>query len=220
MTYRTLLLSISCLTLLLLPAAAMAQKACFTAEGRAQAERTAKVYRAPDPGYDPVLGFNPSDGPRKGSPPVDSWFLNLLDGATIRQIELNKVSDVKIDDAKLQEELSRAWMVLAMTAQKGGKVAPNVAEALVQLLDDPDRDVRVVATRAIAGLGSDTPKAATQLMTTRWRSSGTLSRPSTQRAQVNRLLLSDLTEIAPQSTSRQHAPSTVRSNQKLSFCHG
>ena len=77
MTYRTLLLSITCLTLLLLPAGAMAQKACYTAEARAQAERTAKVYREPDPGYDPVLGFNPSDGPRKGAPPVDSNGLAL-----------------------------------------------------------------------------------------------------------------------------------------------
>ena len=55
----------------LVPSAA-AQKACFTAEGRAAAERTAKVYSAPDPGYDPVLGYNPANGPRPGSPPVDS----------------------------------------------------------------------------------------------------------------------------------------------------
>jgi len=47
------------------------QKSCYTADARAQAERTAKVWRAPDTGYDPVLGFNPSVGPRKGSPPVD-----------------------------------------------------------------------------------------------------------------------------------------------------
>jgi hypothetical protein len=59
--------------LFLLPAvvAAQTQQSCFTAEARAQAERSAKVWRAPDPGYSPVLGFNPSTGPRKGSPPVD-----------------------------------------------------------------------------------------------------------------------------------------------------
>ena len=53
----------------LVPLAA-AQQICFSAEERAKAERTARVYRAPDPGYDPVLGYNPARGPRKGSPPV------------------------------------------------------------------------------------------------------------------------------------------------------
>src|SRR5215213_1832043 len=54
---------------LALPAAA--QQACFTAEERARAEQTAKVYRAPDRGYDPVLGYNPANGPRRGAPEVD-----------------------------------------------------------------------------------------------------------------------------------------------------
>ena len=49
-----------------------AQQACFSQEERERAERTAKVWRAPDPGYDPVLGFNPARGPRRGSPPVDA----------------------------------------------------------------------------------------------------------------------------------------------------
>lgn len=49
-----------------------AQQPCFTAEERLRAEQTAKVYRAPDPGYDPVLGHIPSEGPRRGAPPVDS----------------------------------------------------------------------------------------------------------------------------------------------------
>ncbi len=54
---------------LALPAAA--QKVCFTSEARALAERTAKVYQEPDPDYDPVLGYNPKDGPRVGAPAVD-----------------------------------------------------------------------------------------------------------------------------------------------------
>lgn len=53
------------------PAGAQEQ-ACFTAEERSRAEQTAKVYRTPDPGYDPVLGYNPATGPRKGAPPVDA----------------------------------------------------------------------------------------------------------------------------------------------------
>ena len=51
-----------------LPAAA--QKSCFSQEARDVAERTAKVYRQPDPGYDPVLGYNPAVGPRAGAPAV------------------------------------------------------------------------------------------------------------------------------------------------------
>lgn len=47
------------------------QPICFTAQERERVERTAMVYRTPDPGYDPVLGYNPANGPRKGSPPVN-----------------------------------------------------------------------------------------------------------------------------------------------------
>ena len=62
------------LPLLLLFAAspAAAQKACFTQEARAQAERSAKVWQEPDPDYDPVLGYNPKKGPRPGAPRVDA----------------------------------------------------------------------------------------------------------------------------------------------------
>lgn len=56
--------------LVILPA--KAQKSCFTSEARAEAERTAKVWQAPDPGYDPVLGYNPATGPRAGAPTVGS----------------------------------------------------------------------------------------------------------------------------------------------------
>lgn len=52
-------------------APANAQQACFSAAERTRAEQTAKVYRTPDPGYDPVLGYNPATGPRPGAPPVD-----------------------------------------------------------------------------------------------------------------------------------------------------
>lgn len=49
---------------------AFAQKACFTAEARSRAERTAKVWQDPA-GYDPVLGYSSATGPRRGAPPVD-----------------------------------------------------------------------------------------------------------------------------------------------------
>ena len=57
---------------LVLVSSARAQQACFSAEERERAEKTAKVWRAPDPGYDPVLGYNPARGPRRGAPPVDA----------------------------------------------------------------------------------------------------------------------------------------------------
>jgi len=65
------------LLLVFIVSPAAAQKSCFTAEARAEAERTAKVWQEPDPGYDPVSGFNPTVGARTGSLPVDSNGLAL-----------------------------------------------------------------------------------------------------------------------------------------------
>jgi len=48
-------------TFLALPA--VAQQSCFTPEARKQAEQTARVFREPDPGYNPVLGYNPPKVP-------------------------------------------------------------------------------------------------------------------------------------------------------------
>jgi hypothetical protein len=50
---------------------AAAQQACFSQAERDRAERAAKVWRDPA-GYDPVLGYDPAKGPRKGAPPVDA----------------------------------------------------------------------------------------------------------------------------------------------------
>ncbi len=61
-----------CFTILLIAQPAAAQQACFSAAERARAEQTAKVYYVPDPGYDPVLGFNPAGGSRRGAPPIDA----------------------------------------------------------------------------------------------------------------------------------------------------
>ena len=67
-----LFLLIFCVALVLAwPAGAQQKQACFSGEERARAERTARVYRTPDPGYDPVLGYNRAKGPRRGAPPVD-----------------------------------------------------------------------------------------------------------------------------------------------------
>lgn len=69
---RWSLLAVIVLILIGITPVAAQQQSCFTQEERAKAERSAKVWREPDPGYDPVLGFNPSKGPRRGSPPVDA----------------------------------------------------------------------------------------------------------------------------------------------------
>ena len=61
-----------CFATLLFAPHSKAQQVCFTAQERARAEQTAKVYRAPDPGYDPVLGYNPARGPRRGALPADA----------------------------------------------------------------------------------------------------------------------------------------------------
>jgi hypothetical protein len=72
MLHKLFLLLTVLLTVLFLPLPAVAQSSCFTPDAREQAERTAKVFREPDPGYNPVLGFNPAKGPRRGAPPVDA----------------------------------------------------------------------------------------------------------------------------------------------------
>jgi hypothetical protein len=61
-----------CFATLLFISQANAQQICFTAQERARAEQAAKVYRAPDRDYDPVLGYSTTRGPRKGAPPVDA----------------------------------------------------------------------------------------------------------------------------------------------------
>jgi HEAT repeat protein len=66
----------------------------------------------------------------------------------------------KDPDNEIRADAAR---VLALTVGKG-KVAPGIADAIVQMLDDPDRDVRVIAIRAVGGLGGDAPKPAQTAM--------------------------------------------------------
>ncbi len=60
------------LVLVFVSAPVLAQQSCFTPEARAEAERTAKVWEAPDPNYDPVLGHSSTSGPRVGALTVDA----------------------------------------------------------------------------------------------------------------------------------------------------
>jgi len=63
---------------------------------------------------------------------------------------------IKDPDGEIRGTAAR---VLAMTVGKG-KVPPAIAEALVALLEDSDREVRLIGIRAIGALGTDAPKTA------------------------------------------------------------
>ena len=67
---------------------------------------------------------------------------------------------VRDSNSEIRADVAR---ILALAAAKG-KVPQTVGDALVQLLDDPDRGVRVIAIRAIGALGADAPKAAAAQM--------------------------------------------------------
>src|SRR5262249_39052629 len=47
--------------------------------------------------------------------------------------------------------------VLALGTNRG-KIAAGVGDALLALIEDADRDVRMIAVRAVASLGADAPK--------------------------------------------------------------
>jgi len=68
---------------------------------------------------------------------------------------------IKDPDGEIRGTAAR---VLAMSVGKGNSVPPVIAEALVKLLEDSDREVRLIGIRAIGGLGQDVPKAAATAM--------------------------------------------------------
>ena len=67
---------------------------------------------------------------------------------------------IKDPDAQIRGEAAR---VLALAAGKG-KLSSGVGDALIALLEDGDRDVRMVAIRATGGLGADAPKGAAEAL--------------------------------------------------------
>jgi hypothetical protein len=71
---------------------------------------------------------------------------------------------VRDPDSTIRGDAAR---VLAMAAAKGSKAA-GVNEAIVSLLDDSDHDVRLVAVRAVGGLGGDVPRTAAAVMVRRF----------------------------------------------------
>ncbi len=67
---------------------------------------------------------------------------------------------VRDQNGEIRADVAR---ILSLAAAKG-KVAQPVGDALVQLLDDQERAVRIIAIRAIGGLGADAPKTSAAQM--------------------------------------------------------
>jgi hypothetical protein len=72
---------------------------------------------------------------------------------------------IKDPDGEIRGTAAR---VLAMSVGQGGKVPPAIADALVSLLEDPDREVRLIGIRSIGQLAEEAPKAAANAMMKRF----------------------------------------------------
>ncbi|HEU4728313.1 MAG TPA: hypothetical protein VFT22_10500 [Kofleriaceae bacterium] len=130
-----------------------------------------------DPGLHPIGVEGLCNGALAGSADARNRLARSIDdpAAEVRRLVMACVADgpdpVK-NGASIAVKLARdpdgtirgdAARVLAMAAARGSK-APGVNEAIVQLLDDPARDVRLIAVRAVGGLGGDAPRSASAAM--------------------------------------------------------
>lgn len=68
---------------------------------------------------------------------------------------------VKDTDGQIRAAAAR---VLALSTAKGGKLSGGVGDALLALLEDPEREVRVIAVRAVGGLGAEAPRGAAAVL--------------------------------------------------------
>ncbi|MDB5289859.1 MAG: hypothetical protein JWL69_1100, partial [Phycisphaerales bacterium] len=69
-----------------------------------------------------VLGVEKKQKPAGDKQVVDVWTLNLLlGGGTIRPVELEQVTEVKLDDPKLQQELVKALAAVAAARDQDRK---------------------------------------------------------------------------------------------------
>jgi HEAT repeat protein len=135
------------------------------------------AHMADDPGLHPLGVEGLCNGSLAGSTDARSRLGRSLDDPSpeVRRLVMACVADgpdpvkngsaiaiklVRDPDSTIRGDAAR---VLAMAAAKGSKSA-GVNEAIVQLLDDPDHDVRVIAVRAVGGLGGDAPKTAAAVM--------------------------------------------------------
>ena len=86
-----------------------------------------------------VLGVEKHSAPIKADSDAtaDAWLLNLIDGATIRQIDLSKVSDIKLDNPALKDELAEALKTLAQARDQDKKTVT------IQFTGKGDHAIRV-----------------------------------------------------------------------------
>ncbi len=81
---------------------------------------TASTHEGPLTGT--VLGVEKRQRPAgKDAAVVDTWMLNLLNGGTIKPIDLDQVTQIKLDDPRLQEELTKALAALAQARERDKK---------------------------------------------------------------------------------------------------
>ncbi len=75
--------------------------------------------------------------PGPDQPAIESWFISLLNGASVKQIELSKVTDLKIEDPVLQDELARALSALAQARDQDKK------SVVINFAGDGERRIRL-----------------------------------------------------------------------------
>lgn len=68
---------------------------------------------------------------------------------------------VKDSDGQIRAAAAR---VLALSIGKGGKLSGGVGDALLALLEDPERDVRLIAIRAVGAAADGAPKSTAQVL--------------------------------------------------------
>jgi hypothetical protein len=68
-----------------------------------------------------ILGLEQRDEPGKPDKPIQRWFMNLIAGGTIRQVELDHVSKLELEDPALQQELTQALQILAKSRDQDKK---------------------------------------------------------------------------------------------------
>ena len=76
----------------------------------------------------------------------------------------NGIAQRLITDSDREIRAEAAGVLALAASGKAGKVGPGISDALVKALDDPDRDVRLIAIRAVGGLAAEAPKAAVATM--------------------------------------------------------
>jgi hypothetical protein len=69
-----------------------------------------------------ILGLEKRAEPTgKDQPPVERWVMNLIADGTIRQVELEKVTKLELEDPTLKQELARALQALAQSRDQDKK---------------------------------------------------------------------------------------------------